>query len=227
VALSVAQFAQATNSAAATQAVTISATQAGDFIVCLGIVQDTVTINNVTTDKGDTGVFQKVNGAVSPIHDTIIGGAAALYYFVNLIAPTAGTTVVTIHYSGGAQTFDDLEVYVVRGAANLVLDKSVSADTTAATLAKSGLTGTLSAAIELAIGYNVTGIATTGVDTGQTGSAGFVGRGVNSNGNECSDQLTSATTSLQAAFDQTSGNSITLCSTFFDSGPALMGQAWV
>jgi hypothetical protein len=226
VTLSLAQFNSATNSGATTQNVTVTATLAGDFLVIVGMSDSSVTCNSITTNQGDTGVFQNSGGSTTPLFITSPG---ALTYYISIIAATAGTTTVTAHYSA-APGFDDLGVYVVRGATTLTLDQSVVINNTGTpSLAVSGLTGTLATAIEFAVGYTVQANGASSQNTGQTGSAGFTQDGINGNGSGFQHQITSATTALQSAWNTVAGAEVTMCATFFDSGggDVLMAQVWM
>lgn len=207
-----AQFNTASNATSSTQQVSISATLAGDFIVVAGCHVGTAVCNSITTNHGDTGVFQKVNGTTTPIIDTTTLGATVPYY-VSLIAPTVGTTIVNANYNT-TPSGNDLGVWVIRGYSTLALDKSIELNNGAVTISLSGLSGTLSASAEFVMAYNIGANPSASINTSQTGSSGFSQDAISGNANGFSHQITTTTTSVQSAWNQNSGAAIHIESTF-------------
>jgi hypothetical protein len=216
-----AQFVSATNASSATQTATVTATQAGDFIVVAGCHVGTSNLTSLTTNKGDTGVFQKINGNMTPLSDASFG--VTVKYYVSIIAATAGTTTITATYSA-TPTSNDWGVWVVRGFSAFSLDKSVGLANGTVTIALSSSSGTLSAASEFVMGFNISANNSSSVNTAQTGSSGFVQDGITGNGSGFSHQITSATTAVQSAWNQVSGKAIGICSTFSGTASAPPGQ---
>jgi hypothetical protein len=197
-----------TNTSGTTTVVTLpEATKAGDVIVFAGFGNAaTVTVK---TNNNDTGTFDSFGGAVSPRTNS-----AGFFDFVGRIIPTVGSTSVTLTQLA-ATAFKALGCWIVRGWPSLAQDKGVWTVNQTGTLNVSGLTGTLTVAAELAIGFDFAGGNTTGINLAQTGSGAFRHDAI-APLNNCawSHQITSTTGSIQSAWTQGSGGGDTICVTY-------------
>jgi hypothetical protein len=186
----------------ATRAVSFGAgVTAGSIIIVAGMFDSATTSVTISDDKGDT--------PTTVIATKLSGDGGAKYYCSAFLAPTTGAITVTATYSGATPTFDCLFIWEGVGLTNPVADKFPDAQGTG-TAADSGSTGTLSAAVELAIAFGIT------ADVFTTGGTGWTNVNIDASTGSIGEERVIAattaingtgTTSLSAAWD-------ILCATF-------------
>jgi hypothetical protein len=198
---------------------TFAATQAGDVIIFAGFTSVSGGLLSVKTNNNDPGTFGVIGATMCPVNDSVVASPGPYQNFVGIITkPTVGSTSCTLTQAVASQ-FKVLGVWVVRGMTNPTQDQGVWTPNFTGTLVTSGLTGTLKAAEEFAVGFTLSISGGTSINTSQTGSAGFTYDGtVTNNASGWSHRITNATTAVQTAFNVASGGGDCLCATY-RSGP--------
>lgn len=186
-------------------------TTAGSIIIVGTFFDSAVGLSSVT-DGGDAAT------TIVPV--TLSGDGSAKYACVAFLTPAAGRTTITVNLTGGG-AFNDIYIWEGAGLTSPAGDKSAFGSGTGL-LADSGSTGTLTAAVELAIAFG----GTSGSYT--VGGVGWANPQISGNGGLGEEQVTAATTALHGT-GTTSGTGDTwdiLCATFMSAagGDVLQGS---
>lgn len=135
------------------------------------------------------------------------------------LAPATGSTSITATFPG-AQGVQEIYAWKVSGFIGTpTIDKAVTALGTGTTL-DSGSSGTLTAAVEAAVGYGVTENAAISAGSGWTIGGTNINDGISGFGDIGEHQITSSTAAINATAAQNSGGySATLVTIYDNSGP--------
>jgi YD repeat-containing protein len=150
------------NSSLSSLTATFSAAQsAGDLnVVAIGWGSTSIGISSVTDTKGNTYTLAVGPTVVSSV------GSTAIYYAKNIVAATAGSNMVTVHFSSGVP-YPDVRIAEYSGInTTSPLDVTVTGSGTGTTSATSSVTTTN--ANDLLVGSNWVLSGTTGPGTGYT-----------------------------------------------------------
>jgi hypothetical protein len=172
-----------------------------------------VTTAVASDDKGDS--------PTTVIALTASGNPGAKVFAFAFLAATTGAQTVTVTFSGGTNpTYSELYIWEGAGLTNATIDKNVHAGGSGAS-ADSGTTGTLSAAVELAVAYGTSSGAFT------AGGGGWTNVAISPLGSIGEEQVTAATTALNGTGTAGAGdNWDIMCLTFLSSSGIIVNQSF-
>lgn len=181
--------------------VTITASGAGNMLVCAGSFDRGGTLSSITDTNGD---------GITTVIAVTDEGTTWKYFCSAFLTATAGNTDVTVNFSVNPN-FCDMFVWEITGLTSWTKDASPNTHgTNTGTSVDSGATGTLNDSNEAAIAYAADAGAIT---AGGTGWTNFTTNGTTGSGGE--EQVLSSNSSINGTFSGTANAAwAALCATF-------------
>jgi hypothetical protein len=178
------------------------------MIIAAGLVDPGTGVTTVvaSNDKGDS--------PTSVIALVASGNPGAKVFAFAFLAATTGAQTVTMTFSGGTNpTYSELYIWEGAGLTGPTVDKHVRAGGSGAN-ADSGSTGTLSAAVELAVAYGTSSGSFT------AGGSGWTNATISPLGSLGEEQVTAATTALNGTGTAGAGDNWDMMCLTFMSAPS-------
>lgn len=196
----------------------VGGTTAGSIIIVAGNCDPAVTSVTFDDGKGDTPT------TVIPLTADVPQTNPIKYFCAAFLAATAGATTVTVTFHSVNAGYGEMFIWEGAGLTSPTVDKALD-NQGLGTGPDTGSTGTLAAAVELAICYASSSDHITGAGSGWTN---WIGGGAVGGGGE--EQVTSANTALhgtQNTFNINTDRWDILIATFYSGASVTLNTAWL